>query len=67
MINRICHLCGQTYNEDPLSAEQPAHTPTCCISNLEFRCRELETKLSKAEEQLKRARLEYKNRTSTSS
>ena len=62
MSDKICHLCGISYNDDPHLAEQPAHTLKKCLSILEYRLRELESKHYEAERTYVRAKLEYGKR-----
>ena len=59
MSDKICHLCGTHYNDDPYFAEQPSHTPEKCLAILQYRLRELENQYHEAERQLKRAEKEY--------
>ena len=55
MADKICHLCGIHYNDDPFYTEHPGHTRQQCLEILQFRCRELELQLSEAQQNLRRA------------
>ncbi len=59
MTERICHLCGTHYNDDPHITGQPAHPPQKCLDILQFRYYEAESKSSEIGRQLARAKLEY--------
>jgi len=59
MTERICHLCGTHYNDDPYFAEQPAHAPQRCLEILQYRYNEAELKLRELERALARAKLAY--------
>ena len=58
MTDKICHLCGTHYYNDP-SFEQSAHTPEKCLEILKYRKNEAELKFREIERQLVRAKLEY--------
>ncbi len=59
MTDKICHLCGTPYNDDPYFREQPAHTPQKCLGILQYRKNKVELELHEIEKQLTRAKLEY--------
>jgi len=59
-MDKICHLCGTHYIDDPFLTEHPGHTPQQCLTTLNWRCMELETELRVAKQSLKRAEGEYK-------
>ena len=59
MADKICHLCGTHYNDDPYFKEQPAHTSGKCLEILNFRVFELSITLQKAKDALKRAEKQY--------
>jgi len=58
-MDKICHLCGTAYNDDPYFQEQPAHPPEKCIDLLRFRLSQAELTLGKVRQYLIRARNEY--------
>jgi len=59
MTDKICHLCGTHYNDDPYFKEQPSHTPQQCLGILQYRFNQAELAFNKVERQLVRAKLEY--------
>ncbi len=59
MSDRICHLCGMHYNDDPYFKEQPAHPPGKCLEILQYRYNEAQVKFREIERQLVRAKTEY--------
>ncbi len=58
-MDRICHLCGTQYNDDPYFQEQPSHTPQECLEILQYRKYKVELEFHEIERQLARAKLEY--------
>ncbi len=63
--NKMCHLCGQSYTDDPILKENPGHTPEQCLAILRYWVRSRATKLMEAESNLKRAETAYKTKDSS--
>ena len=63
MADKLCHLCGTRYIDDPFLTRNPGHTPEQCLQILNWRVGELREKLEEAEDNLKRAKKSYKAHT----
>ena len=59
MADRICHLCGTSYNDDSYFKEQPSHTPQQCLEILQYRYNQAELEFREVERQFVRAKLSY--------
>ena len=55
MTNRICHLCGTYYNDDPYLQAQLAHTRQECLETLQFQVNQARLHLQEVEGNLKHA------------
>lgn len=57
---KLCHLCGVLYWDDPFMVETPGHTSEQCLAALRFRVNQSSLEFYTAQDNLKRAEREYK-------
>ena len=60
MTDKLCHLCGNHYRDDPFLTRNPGHTPEQCLQILNWRAIEARRQWHEAEENLERAKKSYK-------
>ncbi len=59
MTNKLCHLCGTHYNDDPFFRIKPAQTWKHCLEILQYRYNKVQLEADDVGRQLARAKLEY--------